>query len=117
MSYRPVAPVSFHGPATTYPMQAMKLWTSSLMSASDGSWSLDITAAGFQNVLCVQATAQTDTTNANSVGLAVIRSYSNTRVTGWVMMNNTGTIFLGGSMMGLKFATAPVRVFLTVIGL
>ena len=117
MSYRPKPMNSFDASGAIYSIADLKIWTAKVTSsASNGSWSADISKAGFKSVLCVQATAQADTTSVNTIPLAVVRTYTTTRVSGWVLQSNSGMIVLGGAYNGMRFANASVQVFLTVIG-
>jgi hypothetical protein len=86
------------------------------MSGTNGAWTLDISNAGFKEVISAVATAQANQSTITAIPVATIRTYSPASVTGWVLRSSSGGIIVGGMWMGSAFVTTPTRVFVQVTG-
>lgn len=84
---------SFFGP--TGKLEQMKIFTATVVSASTGSFNVDMTAAGFTQMPTVTATVRNATANAFDKPFATITSVTDKLVTG-VVIKGTQTIVLAG---------------------
>lgn len=95
--------------------QQLKIWSQVVTPTSATSFNVDISAAGFSTIICVQLTASNNTTTLSSVPIAVEKSHTTTQVSINTLQSNSGVL---GILSGLLFAgtLTGITINLTVIG-
>lgn len=94
------------------------LWMGKTTSLADGTWSIDLDGANFEEVLSVNATVQVVGSNITDQTMATVKSVTNTKISGTVVTANQS--LLGGLVSllftGWKFSTTPQTVYVQVFG-
>jgi hypothetical protein len=89
-----------------------KVWVGTGTTIAGGSFSVDISSAGFAAVTCAQVTAQLSGSAASNAPIATLRTTSTTTITGLVVESNT--VLLGGE--ALSTVGSGIVVNVTVMG-
>lgn len=97
------------------------LWMGKTTSKADGTWTITLDGANFEEIMSVSATVQVPSGNLSDQCIATVKSVTtgpNGSITGTVVTSNSS--LLGGllSIMfsGWKFSTTPQTVYVQVFG-
>ncbi len=94
------------------------LWMGKTTSLADGTWTINLDGANFEEILSVNATVQVVGSNITDQTMATVRSVTNTKITGTVVTANQS--LLGGLVSllftGWKFSTTPQTIYVQVFG-
>lgn len=94
------------------------LWMGKTTSKADGTWTITLDGANFEEIMSVSATVQVVGSNITDQTMATVRSVTNTKITGTVVTANQS--LLGGLVSllftGWKFSTTPQTIYVQVFG-
>lgn len=94
------------------------LWMGKTTSLADGTWTINLDGANFEEILSVNATVQVVGSNITDQTMATVRSVTNTKIAGTVVTANQS--LLGGLVSllftGWKFSTTPQTIYVQVFG-
>lgn len=93
--------------------QKLKVWIDTLSVSSSSGQSVDISSAGFSNVLCVQAIGLRNTGTVSSSPQISIKTYSTSAITLNITETNTATT----TILGISVLSGLPTVFASTSGL
>lgn len=93
--------------------QKMKVWVGRVAITSAQGQTIDISSAGFNNIVSIQALAERNTTTATSVPNPAVKSYSNTSVSFNIIEGSTSLV----TLLTIPVLGGPPYVFANTTGL
>lgn len=106
--------VNFNG--SVYPTTVVKYYSAEGRSATDGTWRLDLSEVGLKKVFAITATPNIAVTGLSTAPIVTVAAFSPTEVRGYVLLNNTGGILIGGTYSGLKLSNVATSITVFVVG-